>query len=74
MKRTTAWAMYDWANSAYATTVMAGFFPVFFKQYWSGAPEVSQSTFFLGAVNSAASVLVVAMAPFLGAVAELAGG
>jgi UMF1 family MFS transporter len=28
-----AWAMYDWANSAFATTVMAGFFPVFFKQY-----------------------------------------
>ncbi|MGH8203920.1 MAG: MFS transporter, partial [Steroidobacteraceae bacterium] len=28
------WALYDWANSAFATTVMAGFFPVFFKQYW----------------------------------------
>jgi hypothetical protein len=27
-----AWAMYDWANSAFAITVMAGFFPVFFKQ------------------------------------------
>jgi len=25
-----AWATYDWANSAFATTVMAGFFPVFF--------------------------------------------
>ena len=30
-----AWALYDWANSAFATTVMAGFFPVFFRQYWS---------------------------------------
>jgi len=30
-----AWAMYDWADSAFATTVMAGFFPLFFKQYWS---------------------------------------
>ena len=29
------WAMYDWANSAFATTVMAGFFPLFFKKYWS---------------------------------------
>jgi UMF1 family MFS transporter len=24
-----SWALYDWANSAFATTVMAGFFPVF---------------------------------------------
>jgi UMF1 family MFS transporter len=30
-----SWALVDWANSAFATTVMAGFFPVFFKQYWS---------------------------------------
>jgi UMF1 family MFS transporter len=30
-----AWALYDWANSAFATTVMAGFFPVFFQKFWS---------------------------------------
>jgi UMF1 family MFS transporter len=34
-KAVWGWAMYDWANSAFATTVMAGFFPVFFKKYWS---------------------------------------
>jgi len=26
-----SWALYDWANSAYATTVMAGFSPSFLK-------------------------------------------
>jgi MFS-type transporter involved in bile tolerance (Atg22 family) len=26
------WAIYDWANSAFATTVMAGFFPIFFSR------------------------------------------
>jgi UMF1 family MFS transporter len=30
-----AWAFYDWANSAFATAVMAGFFPLFFKEYWA---------------------------------------
>ncbi len=30
-KQIWGWAMYDWANSAFATTIMAGFFPVFFK-------------------------------------------
>ncbi|MEN8242209.1 MAG: MFS transporter, partial [Chloroflexota bacterium] len=29
-KRINAWVMYDWANSAFATTVMAGFMPVYF--------------------------------------------
>ena len=31
-----SWAMYDWANSAFATSVMTVFFPTFFKKYWSG--------------------------------------
>ena len=26
------WSMYDWANSAFATAVMAGFFPIFFEK------------------------------------------
>ena len=34
-KAVWGWAMYDWANSAFATTVMSGFFPVYFKQVWS---------------------------------------
>ena len=29
-KKVYSWALYDWANSAFATTVMAGFFPLFF--------------------------------------------
>ena len=43
-----AWAMYDWANSAFATTVMAGFFPLFFKQYWSADVAATTSSFWLG--------------------------
>ena len=38
-----AWAFYDWANSAFATTVMAGFFPVFFKQYWNAGVVATES-------------------------------
>ena len=64
------WAMYDWANSAFATTVMAGFFPIFFKQYWSIGVDVNQSTAMLGFGNSIASLLVALMAPLLGAIAD----
>ncbi len=65
-----SWACYDWANSAFATTVMAGFFPVFFKAYWSTGTSVQQSTFYLGLANSIASILVAALAPILGAIAD----
>ena len=64
------WALYDWGNSAFATTVMAGFFPVFFKQYWSVGADVNASTAMLGFGNSAASLLVALMAPVLGAIAD----
>jgi len=69
-RQVLAWAFYDWANSAFATTVMAGFFPVFFKQYWSTQLEVTESTFLLGMANAAASVVVVLFAPLLGAIAD----
>lgn len=69
-KQVLSWALYDWANSAYATTVMAGFFPVFFKQYWNNSAEATQSTFQLGLANSLAGIIVVILAPILGAIAD----
>jgi len=72
-KRVVSWALYDWANSAFATTVMAGFFPLFFKQYWSSGADVTVSTFQLGIANSLASIIVAAMAPILGAIADRGG-
>jgi UMF1 family MFS transporter len=67
------WAMYDWANSSFATIVMAGFFPVFFKEYWNTGLDPMESTFRLGMANSLASLLFVLMAPVLGAIADCLG-
>tara|TARA_Y100000389_G_scaffold66282_1_gene62386 strand:+ start:26 stop:1294 length:1269 start_codon:yes stop_codon:yes gene_type:complete len=69
-KKVLSWTLYDWANSAFATTVMAGFFPIFFEKYWSNPELVDQSTFYLGVSNSAGSLIVAMMAPFLGAVSD----
>jgi UMF1 family MFS transporter len=52
---------------------MAGFFPVFFKKYWAEDLAVTDSTFWLALANSLASVLVVFLAPVLGAIADRAG-
>ncbi len=65
-----AWAFYDWANSAFATTVMAGFFPVFFSAYWAVGSSSQEGTFYLGLANSLGSLIVALMAPVLGAIAD----
>jgi UMF1 family MFS transporter len=69
-KSVWGWAIYDWANSAFATTVMAGFFPIFFKQYWSVGTDINTSTALLGLGNSVASLLVALCAPVLGVLAD----
>ena len=70
-KRTIwSWALYDWANSVYATTIMAGFFPIFFKEYWANPNNPNESTFYLGMANSIYAIVVAAIAPFLGAIAD----
>lgn len=72
-RRVLAWAFYDWANSAYATVVLAGFFPLFFKRYWAADLAATESTFWLGAANSASSLVIVLLAPLIGAVADRGG-
>jgi len=70
------WCMYDWANSAYATTVLAGLLPFYFKAGIVG-PEGAviggthySATSLWGFAVSAAALLAFLTAPFLGAVAD----
>lgn len=72
-KQILGWALYDWANSVFATVVIAGFFPVVFKQYWAMDLPSDQSTFWLGAANSTSSLIIVLLAPLLGAIADCSG-
>jgi len=69
-KEVWGWAFYDFANSAFATTVMAGFFPVFFKTYASQGTEAIVSTTRLGVANSLTGILLAVLAPWLGAMAD----
>jgi UMF1 family MFS transporter len=52
---------------------MAGFFPTYFKLYWSAGADVTVSTFRLGLTNGAASFLVAMAAPLMGAIADKGG-
>ena len=69
-KQIYSWAFYDWANSAYSTTVMAGFFPIFFEKYYSNPNDVIQSTYQLGLANSISSIFIALVSPLLGAIAD----
>lgn len=71
--RTLSWALYDWANSAYATIVMAVFFPLVFSNYWFAGSGSENSTTPLGIANSVASLVIILLAPALGAIADTGG-
>lgn len=65
-----SWACYDWANSAFATTIMAGFFPIFLPEYWSQGSDPVRSFAVLGFANGMASVIIALLAPILGSIAD----
>jgi UMF1 family MFS transporter len=70
-----AWVMYDWANSAFATTIMAGFMPVYFAAMAteSGMTD-QQATSAWGYVTTIALLIVALLAPGMGAMADRMGG
>ena len=72
-RRTLSWALYDWANSAYATIVLAVFFPLVFSNYWFAGSGSENSTTPLGIANSVAGLVIVLLAPVLGAIADKGG-
>jgi UMF1 family MFS transporter len=65
------WVLYDWAESAFATTIMVAFFPVLLTHFWSsGNPGKALSR--LGVATSLSAVVVALGAPLLGALADRA--
>lgn len=67
-----AWACYDWANSAFALIVMTAFVPLMLGSAWNDGAPSTVTTFRLGLANGIASVLVVILAPLLGAITDQA--
>lgn len=64
------WALYDWANSAFATTILVAFFPLFFARYWGADLDDQASTFWLGLGSAVAGLVVAVFSPPLGAVGD----
>lgn len=68
-----SWAMYDWANSAFATTIMAAVLPIYYSAIASPAISKTQATSYWGYTNSLALLLIALLSPILGAMADYRG-
>ncbi len=73
-KAVRAWCLYDWANSAFATTVMAAMYPPFFRSLAiaAGVSE-SRATAYWGYTSALALAIVALASPILGAIADHRG-
>jgi len=69
-KSVISWILYDCANSVFYTTVMAGFFPLFFKKYWSLGADQNLSTQRLGWILALSGFVLAVLSPLLGVISD----
>lgn len=68
-----AWAWYDWANSAYFTTIVTAVFPAFYATYAAADLEPAQATARFAAITTASVAVIAIASPVLGAIADITG-
>ena len=68
-----SWSMYDWANSAFATTIMAAVLPIYYSAISESSLTSTQTTAYWGYTNSIALLLIAIISPILGAMADYKG-
>jgi UMF1 family MFS transporter len=68
-----AWAWYDWANSAYFTTIVTAVFPAFYATYAADGLEPAQATARFGAITTISVAVIAFGSPILGAIADFSG-
>ncbi|HWQ45678.1 MAG TPA: MFS transporter [Longilinea sp.] len=68
-----AWTMYDWANSAFATTIMAAVLPVYYTSVAAGGLAPNIATAYWGYTSSISALIAAIISPILGAVADFSG-
>jgi UMF1 family MFS transporter len=68
-----AWALYDWANSAFMTTIIAAVFPVYFSKVAAADLAADEKLTLFSGATTVALVIIAVISPFLGALADYAG-
>ncbi|WP_028594088.1 MFS transporter [Paenibacillus assamensis] len=70
-KQQRSWMMYDWANSAFATTMIAAVLPIFYQTVAASTLDKHVATSYWSFTQTTAMILVALISPVLGAVADL---
>jgi len=68
-----AWTMYDWGNSAFATTMMATVFPIFYTSVAAAGLAPNIATAYWGFTTAAGALIAALISPILGAMADFRG-
>ncbi|HWJ55189.1 MAG TPA: MFS transporter, partial [Vicinamibacterales bacterium] len=68
-----AWAWYDWANSAFMTTVVAAVFPIYYAKVAASGLDDSTATLRFGIATTIALATTAVLSPILGALADATG-
>ncbi|MEK0316952.1 MFS transporter [Cohnella sp. 56] len=69
-----AWIMYDWANSAFATTIMAAVMPIYYGSVAAAGLADGRASSYWGFTQTAAALVIAVLSPLLGAIADRSGG
>jgi UMF1 family MFS transporter len=69
----TAWTLYDWANSSFATTIMAAVLPVYYSSVAAAGLPGHIATAYWGYTTSISLLAAAILGPILGAVADFSG-
>lgn len=68
-----AWALYDWANSAFVTVVITAVFPVYFESVAALGLDDRRASLLFGAATTLSMLLIAVAAPLLGSLADFRG-
>ena len=72
MRRINAWAMYDWANSAFATTILASLLPIYYSTVAGNTlPSEATATAYWSLTISFSLFVLAILSPILGAVSDV---
>ena len=66
-----SWIAYDAGNSAFATTVLAAFFPLFFSSYWAGSVDEITATKYYTAGLTIINLFILLGMPIIGAITDV---
>ena len=66
-----AWAMYDWANSAFQSTIITAVFPSFFSDYAAAGLAPADATARFAWATTIAVAVIAVIGPILGAIADV---